>query len=421
MEGIQLGKIKGISLKVHPSWLLILLIFARLSQEQFSSISEDTLNIWQSWFLGFLTSILLFLSVVLRELGHSFVALNEGIKVYGITIFSFGGVKTVDKQSSTPMSLFKIAIAGPLVSFLIGILCIGWIQFFPILDPMLISLLKQISAINFLLTIVNLLPGLPFDGGVILKSVVWHLTGNQRKGDKAANASARFLSLIVIFLGSFLAFMFKEALFLGIFLIVLGWFGFNTSRSQDQILILQQTLSDLYIKDVSRRRFRILEEYESLKKLSELCLISSTKKQSPAWVLLCSEGRWVGYITDQTLKDVPVKYWDKYSLSEYKKPLSELPSINEDSPLWMAVLKLENLKEQQLLVFNRAGLPSGTIDKVDLAEVVLKKIGVDLPNSFLELSRKNNIYPLGISLFEIVERMISSGLIQKSELDTFTK
>ena len=421
MEGFELAKIKGISLKVHPSWFLVLIIFTRLSQEQFSRISEDPFSVWQSWCLGLLTAILLFLSVVVRELCHSFMALHEGIKVYAITIFSLGGVKRVDKQSSTPMATFKIAIAGPLSSLILGFLCLAFIQFFQTLNPSFINLLKQISGINFLLAIINLLPGLPFDGGVILKSFVWHLTGSQRKGDKAANTSGRLLSLIVIFFGSLILFIFKGGVFIGLCLIVVGWFGFNTSRSQDQILVLQQALSDLSVKDVSRRRFRVLEEDQSLKTLSQLNLTSSKENGLPQWVLLCRAGRWVGYITDQPLKDISAEHWDKYAVSEYKRPISDLPSISEKTPLWKAVLKLENLKEKQLLVFSFAGLPSGTLDKVDLAEAVLKKIGINLPTSFLQLARRNNIYPLGISLFNIVERMIDSGLIQKSDLDDSIK
>ncbi len=349
------------------------------------------------------------------------MALNEGVKVYGITIFSLGGVKRVDKQSSTPIATFKIAIAGPLINFLLGILCISLTHFFQELSPVLINLLRQVSSINLLLAIVNLLPGLPFDGGVILKSLVWYVTGSQRKGDKAANASGRFLSLAVIIFGALISILIKGGLFLGLCLIVLGWFGFNASKSQDQILILQQALFDLSVKDASRRRFRVLEEDQPLQKLSELTLTDSKENMLSQWVLLCSAGRWVGYINDKPLKDIPTEYWGKYSLAEYKKPLSDLPSISEKSPLWMAVLKLEKAKEQQLLVFSPAGLPSGTIDKVDLSEVLLKEIGLNLPTSFLEIARKNNIYPLGISLFKIVEKMISSGLIQQSELDKFTK
>ena len=101
-------------------------------------------------------------------------------------------------------------------------------------------------------------------------------------------------------------------------------------------------------------------------------------------------------------------------MGEYSKPLNDLPSINSKEPLWKAVLKLESIKERRVLVYNLAGLPSGTIDRVDIGEAVLLKIGVKLPKKFLEIARKQSMYPLGMSLVQLVEGMISSGLIKQS-------
>ena len=97
----------------------------------------------------------------------------------------------------------------------------------------------------------------------------------------------------------------------------------------------------------------------------------------------------------------------------------KLSSISSKSPLWSAVLELEKIEKQQLLVFNNAGLPIGTIDKVDLGEAVLNKLGLKLPKDFLNLARKKNIYPLGISLSKVVNEMISADLINQSQFPAF--
>ncbi len=421
MEGVELARFKGISLKVHPNWVFIIIFFTHISQAQFYRVFGDQFPLWQSWLVGFLTSLLLFFSVLLRELGHSFMAYKEGVKVYEITIFSLGGIKRIDKPCTTAMASLRIAIAGPLVNIALSSLCFSYIYFSTDLNLILLNMLWQLAICNFLLAIINLLPGLPLDGGVILKSLVWHFTGSQRKGNLAANASGRFFSLIVIFLGSFFAFAFKGGLFVGICLIVLGWFGLTSARSQDQMQVLQYALSDLSVKEAARRRFRVLEQEQTMKVLSDLRIQSSEGKTCLEWVLLCSAGRWVGYVTREILENIPPEHWGKYALSDFKKPLSDLPSISENDPLWHAVLVLEKGIGNRLLVLNLAGLPTGTIDKVDLAQILLKKIGLNLPPSFLEAARKNNSYPLGISLPKLVEGMISAGLIQKSELDKFTE
>ncbi len=398
----------------------MLLIFTRVSQIQFLRTFEGQFPSWQGWCVGFLTSIFLLLSVLLRELGHSFAALNEGVKVYGITIFSFSGIKQIGPPSSNAISNLRVAIAGPIVSSFISILCFSLVRYSPNISPILQNLLAQIGMINLLLAGFNLLPGLPLDGGVIIKSLVWHFTGSEKKGHRVATATGRFFSLGVIILGV-LTLTVPAAGFLGLSLIIFGWFGLNASRSQDQITIIRQTLNESTVKEISKRRFRVLEQDQQLKRLSDLRLISSAESYSEEWVLLCSSGRWVGYITPEFVKDIPLKLWSQYLLGDYKKPLSDLPSISEKSPLWAAVLLLEKVKEKRLLVFNLAGLPSGTIDKVDLSEIVLKKLGLKLPQAILDEARKNNIYPLGISLVKLVEGMISNGLIHKQELDEFTK
>ncbi|ABX08471.1 site-2 protease family protein [Prochlorococcus marinus] len=404
-------RIRGIPIRVHPSWFLILFVFTCASQGQISNLFDSELPVLLSWGIGFLTSLLVFASVVLHELGHSFMAMHEGIKVRSITLFLLGGVARIDKECVTAMSCLRVAIAGPLVSLSLAGLLLAFVQVASNTSLIASNLFSQLGTINLLLAFFNLLPGLPLDGGVILKSIVWHFSGSQRKGLKVANYSGRLLSVFAVFLGTFI--WLRGGGFGGIWLIILGWFGLASSRSQNQIFSLQEILCTLNVSQASRRNFRVLEVDQSLKSISELNLGSAENQRISEWVLLCNAGRWVGYLTDKVLKDVPVQDWDKYLVSEYSQPLSELPSISDKEPLWHAVLTLEKLKASRLLVFNSAGLPSGTLDKVDIGNAVLSRLGLKLPKSFLETARQNNIYPLGISLVQVVEEMIITGLVQE--------
>ena len=413
MEGWELLRIKGIPLRIHPSWFVILILFAWTAQGQISSAVDQPVPFWFSWGLGLITSLLLFVSVLLHELGHSFMALHEGVKVRSITLFLLGGVAQVEKECSTPMGALRVAIAGPLVSFLLAIICLRSVQSANEFSPFLSNLFGQIGSLNLVLALFNLLPGLPLDGGAILKALVWQLTGSQRKGMQVATATGNGLSLFAICLGSWLCF--RGGGLGGLWLVILGWFGFASSRSQNQILTLQKALSDLKVKLASKRRFRVLEEGQSLSRLSNLHLGSNNLKCLPDWVLICRSGRWIGYLNDQALKDLPVQYWDQHSLIDYTKPLSELPSIGEKAPLWQAVIALEKSFEGRLLVFNLAGLPCGTLDRVDVGEAVLKHLGLRIPKNFLEVARNQNDYPLGLALPQAVEAMLSSGLIDRQE------
>ncbi len=413
LEAWELMRIRGIPLKVHPSWFLILTLFTWTAQGQVANSSESPLPIWFSWGLGFITALLLFVSVLLHELGHSFVALHEGVKVRSITLFLLGGVARVERECSTPMGALRVAVAGPLVSFVLAIVLLRAVGSAAQLSPFLANLFGQLGLLNLVLALFNLLPGLPLDGGVILKALVWQFTGSQRKGLQVANASGRFLSLVAIVFGVWLCF--KGGGFSGLWLMLLGWFGLSASRSQSQMLALQKVLTELNVGNASGRRFRVLEEDQSLRKLSDLRMGVVDEKTKADWILVCRAGRWVGFVTDTPLKELPVQHWDKHLVADYTKPISELPSIGEKKPLWEAVIALEKAQEGRLLVFNSAGLPSGTLDKADLGQAVLKRLGLRLPSAFLESARNQNAYPLGIALAQVVEAMISTGVVDKPD------
>ncbi len=409
MEGWELIRIKGIPLRIHPSWLAIFIFFAWTAQLEVSSSYEDQFSIWISWLIGFITSFLLFLSVLLHELGHSFMALHEGVKVRSITLFFLGGVAKVDRECSSPMGTFRVAIAGPFVSFVVAVIFLNSVNLFDVESVIISNLCNQLGALNLVLAIFNLLPGLPLDGGVILKSLVWHFTGSQKKGIKVATASGRFFSLFAIFLGTWISF--RGGGFGGIWLIILGWFGFAASRSQNQLLLLQQALCDLKVENVYGRNYKVLEGHWTLRKMSEIALsLGKAIRDNPEWLLVCREGRWIGFITDEVLNEVPVQHWDEYLIADYSIPLANLPSISQKEPLWKGISLLENTKHGRLLVMNQAGLPIGTLDRIDSGDAVLRRIGLNIPSKFIELARKKNIYPLGIALPEIVEGMISSGM-----------
>ena len=413
-------KIQGIPLRVHPSWFVVLLLFTWISQKQVLAAAETSLPVWISWSLGFITALLLFMSVLLHELGHSLVALREGVKVRSITLFFLGGVAKVERECSTPMASLRVAAAGPLVSFVLAIslLAVG-VQAAGHIDPLFANLVKQLGGLNLLLAIFNLLPGLPLDGGLILKALVWQWTGSQRKGVQVATATGRVLSLSAMVLGGWL-FFFKGGGVSGLWLLILGWFGLSASRSQTQLLALQKVLRELNVGQAAGRNFRVLEDDQSLRRLSQLRLGSSEENLPQEWVLVCRSGRWVGYMTDQPLKELPVQQWDRQCLADHMKPIAELPSIDEKAPLWQAVMALEQAEEGRLLVFNIAGLPSGTLDRVDLAEAVLKRLGVRLPAQFVEAARSQNTYPLGMALPQVVDSMVSGGMVELPEGSSIT-
>ncbi len=178
--GWQVGSVFGIPLIIDSSWIFILGLVTVANGLAWQS-EYSTWAIWQVWGAGFAMALLLFASVLVHELGHSLVAKSQGTKVNSITLFLFGGIASIDAEASTPGKAFQVAAAGPLVSFcLFGLLTL--------LNPFLVPqgpwqvLTSDLAHMNLVLALFNLIPGLPLDGGQILKAAVWKVTGSRFKG-----------------------------------------------------------------------------------------------------------------------------------------------------------------------------------------------------------------------------------------------
>ncbi len=413
-DGWQLMRIRGIPLRIQPSWFIILVLLSLAFQQQAASLPEASNAPALSWLLGLSTALLLFVSLLLHELGHSVAAQREGIKVSSITLHLIGGVARMERECSTAMGSFRVAAAGPAVSFLLAGLLLASQHSADHVTPLLGNLVAQLGVLNLALALFNLLPGLPLDGGLILKALVWQFTGSQRRGIQVATATGRLLSLTAIMLGVW--WFLNSGGFPALWLVMLGWFGVGASRSQSQTLALQQLLINLKVGPASSKRFRVLEADQTLRSLSQMRLRGADSETDlpPDWVLVCRSGRWIGYVTDQPLKDLAVQHWDQQTVGEHMQPLADLPHLQESAPLWKAVLALEQSEHGRLLVTGAAGLPSGTLDRSDVGEAVLKGLSLKVPPPLLEAARRRNDYPFGLPLLQAVTSMRASGLLDET-------
>ena len=166
---IRVGNLFGIPFYVHPSWFIILLLvtlnFGSSLAAQFSGLGPGL-----PWLLGAIAALLMFASVLAHELGHSFVAIAQGIQVRSITLFLFGGLASLEAESKSAAGAFWVAIAGPIVSLaLFGLLTVVGVAW--AIPAPLASIVGLLAYINLVLGLFNLIPGLPLDGGNILKAL----------------------------------------------------------------------------------------------------------------------------------------------------------------------------------------------------------------------------------------------------------
>ncbi|MQA78938.1 MAG: site-2 protease family protein [Streptosporangiales bacterium] len=192
--GFLVGRPFGIPVYISPSWLLV----AALITFTFGPYVETRLpdiGTWK-WAVSFAYAAFLLLSVFVHELSHSVVALRLGLKVRQITLWLLGGVSTLD-EPDTPGKEFLIAGAGPAASIVVGALAFGGFVALP--EGTVLGLLAgQLAFVNFVLALFNLLPGLPLDGGALVRSLVWKVSGRRSTGTRVAGWAGRGLALLVL-------------------------------------------------------------------------------------------------------------------------------------------------------------------------------------------------------------------------------
>src|SRR6266849_10137251 len=204
---LRIGKIAGIDIYINVSWIIILvLLTVSLATGWFPQLYRG----WSTatyWVGGFISAILLFVSVLLHELFHSLVARRRGVPVKNITLFIFGGVSNIEQEPKSPGVEFQITVVGPLTSILIGVVCfLLWLPLRGTNSP-LEGILFYLAVSNLLLGVFNLIPGFPLDGGRVLHSIVWRLTGNMRQATRVASLTGQFIAYLFILLGIWLFFV----------------------------------------------------------------------------------------------------------------------------------------------------------------------------------------------------------------------
>lgn len=192
-SGLRIGRVLGVPVYVMPSWfILAALVIVVLSPPLIDSIGATQAYVTTASFAA-----LLGISVLLHEIGHCVVARTFDLPVRSITITFLAGFTEITRQPQTPAREYAVAVSGPMVSLLLAGIGVGLL---PLFDEATVAsrVVENIAIVNGLIAAINLLPGLPLDGGRVLRSIVWRLTGDDEKATRAAAWSGRVVAIVVL-------------------------------------------------------------------------------------------------------------------------------------------------------------------------------------------------------------------------------
>ncbi|NYE38034.1 Zn-dependent protease/CBS domain-containing protein [Nocardioides cavernae] len=191
---LRIGSIAGIDVLITGSWFIVALLISVTFAPRIEA-SEPGLGFWK-YVAGFVFAVVLYLSVLLHEASHAVVAQRRGYGVHSITLHFLGGMTEIDGQSRRPRDEFWIAVVGPLTSIAVGVAAaaVWWV----VPDGLLREAVFGLAGANLVIGVLNLVPGLPLDGGRVLKSAVWGASGDQHRATIVAGWGGRLTALALL-------------------------------------------------------------------------------------------------------------------------------------------------------------------------------------------------------------------------------
>ena len=317
----RIFRIAGIDINIHISWLIILVFLTFSLATGWFPITYPGSSTTTYYLLGFIASILLFVSVLLHELAHSFVARSRGLQVKSIVLFIFGGVSNIEQEPQTPGIEFSMAFVGPLVSLLIGVVCYGLLLLVRGTHSLIVPILSYLALMNIILGIFNLIPGFPLDGGRVLRSIIWKATGNFQTATNITTFVGQAFAYLIILWGILL--FFAGNAFNGLIIIFTGWFLLTSAQSARSQSVLDTAFRGVTVNQIMNTNVMTVPANISLQKLVDEYFLPRGLRSA----FVMQGDQLAGLITLSDIRHVPRDQWPQTPVGYAMIPLERLHTI----------------------------------------------------------------------------------------------
>ncbi len=378
--------VRGIPIGVDWSWFAVLFVIIWLLSGFYRDLLLASQDAFEPYALAVASALLFFGSILLHELGHAWVALRSGIGISHITLWMFGGVAGLERDSKTAGEEFRIAAAGPLVTLLIAVACLGigsalegnafWEAAAfnagaEVSGP--VAVLAWLANINVLILLFNLLPAFPLDGGRIARAIAWKLTGDRERATGFAARLGQGFSFLFI-AGGILIALTTTAVISGIWLAVIGWMLGQSARATVVRNELNRRIGEVSVADVMDADPVAIRDDASV----EIALDEYFLRYQWPWFPVVDAGRrFVGLINRGAADSVPEP-------SRATQPISELldrsassteQQIRDDAPLESLIGNTELRRLGALAAIDEQGRLSGVITLEQVGRALREAIG----------------------------------------------
>lgn len=324
-RGLNLLRIGGIPIVIDYSWFIIFFLMVYTMSVNYFPSTQSPLTTAEYWAMGTIASILLFASVLLHELGHSFVAVKQGIQVTNIRLFIFGGIAQVSSEPKSGRNEFLVALAGPAVSMALGF---GFGMIFAILSTAGIfhsaaRVALYLSTANIILAVFNMIPGFPLDGGRILRAILWDRWDDMARATKVVSQIGNGFAHFLIILGA-LQFLFAQSLISGLWFIFIGWFLRQSAVGSYQAITLKQALAGVRIQEIMTHNVVSVDWLVSVEELVRDYVYKHHFTNFPVF----NREEYIGMVSLDEVKAVPKELWGFKQVRDIMTAAELIPNLS---------------------------------------------------------------------------------------------
>ncbi len=367
---LNIGRIIGIPVRIHYTLWLVLLLIAWSLAEGYMPQHYPGLGATTYWAIGIVSAIVLFVSVFLHELSHSYIAKKNGLPIRRITLFFFGGVSEMSEEPKDPALEVRMAAAGPLTSFLIAIVLGGfWYLTVLVGGPTpggltpIIATLYYAALLNGVLGAFNLIPAFPLDGGRVLRGSLWNRSKNLLSATTNATRVSEAISLLMMAVGLF--FVIFGDFINGLWIIFLGWFirsGAETSLRQTR---LTESLVGVRVGDIMTRELLSVSPDATVHQLVSDYFLVHPHGGYP----VISNGKLLGVVTMASVRSIPREKRDIERVSQAMVPFERTITV---SPTTSAIDALQIMAKNGIgrLVIMDGDRIAGMLTRGDLMKTM---------------------------------------------------
>ena len=370
-SSFKLFRVLGIPIYVNYTWFIVFSLVVWTLAVNYFPYLGPYYHPFIRWIMAIIASLILFSSILLHELSHSYIAQKQGIRIKSITLFIFGGIAQMAGETRSPRGEMKIAAAGPALSlFISGIFwSIAYMYKWSMATSPVFAVSQFLAYTNMMLAIFNLITGFPLDGGRILRAIIWERTGNLGKATLITSRIGKGFAIVLIIIG--LWDILQGVFISGLWLIFVGIFLQQAADEGYRQTLLHRTLSSVKIRDIMVTSVIVVDDSVTLDRIVNDFFFRYRFNSFP----VVSGNTIVGIIS---IYDIKVVEKDKWSYTAVKDIMqTNIPefTISPERGALEALDKMLDTKRGRLIVLED-GKVIGIISQRDIMQVL--KLKADL-------------------------------------------